>query len=314
MNALTQTQVYRSSKHNGGHDVSPPVIEHKLHELDARSILNRSSFTPTARRVSPGDGLAAEQRLGRVCLVGAGPGDPELLTLRAARRIAEADAVVYDNLVGEGILDLARKDALRIYVGKKAGNHALPQDDINRLLVELASRGLNVVRLKGGDPLIFGRGGEEMEDVLAAGFPCEIVPGVTAASGMAASTGIPLTHRDYAQTVTFTTGHLRDGSVNLDWVALARPHQTVVIYMGMGALEIICRELIAHGLPPETPAAVVHAATTPEQRIVTSPLRTLPDLTRQAGLRTPSLIVIGSVVELYDIAQTAAAARNACSA
>lgn len=237
---------------------------------------------------------------GRVCLVGAGPGDPELLTLRAARRIAEADAVVYDNLVGDGILDLARPDARRIYVGKQAGNHALPQDDINRLLVELASQGLNVVRLKGGDPLIFGRGGEEMEDVIEAGFACEIVPGVTAASGMAASTGIPLTHRDHAQTVTFTTGHLRDGSVNLDWEALARPHQTVVIYMGMGALEIICRELIAHGLPASTPAAVVHAATTPRQRIVTSPLGTLPDLTREAGLRTPSLIVIGSVVDMYD--------------
>jgi len=250
---------------------------------------------------------------GQVSLVGAGPGDPELLTLRAARRIADADALVYDNLVSKDILDLARTDAMRIYVGKKAGNHALPQEDINRLLIKLAGQGLKVVRLKGGDPLIFGRGGEERDDILSAGISCEVVPGITAASGMAASTGIPLTHRDHAQTVTFTTGHLRDGTVNLDWPALARPNQTVVIYMGLGALEIICQQLIEHGMPPDTPAAVVHAATTPRQRIVTSPLNTLSETTRAAGLRTPSLIVVGSVVSIYQQAETTTSAE-ACSA
>lgn len=250
---------------------------------------------------------------GQVSLVGAGPGDPELLTLRAARRIADADALVYDNLVGKGILDLARPDAMRIYVGKKAGNHALPQEEINLLLIKLAGQGLKVVRLKGGDPLIFGRGGEERDDILSAGISCEVVPGITAASGMAASTGIPLTHRDHAQTVTFTTGHLRDGTVNLDWPALARPNQTVVIYMGLGALEIICQQLIAHGMSPDTPAAVVHAATTPRQRIVTSPLNALSEATRAAGLRTPSLIVVGSVVSIYQPAEATTSAE-ACSA
>ncbi len=252
-------------------------------------------------------------RRGKVSLVGAGPGDPELLTLRAVRRISAADALVYDNLVGDGILDLARRDATRIYVGKRAGNHALPQEDINHLLVELAAKGLKVVRLKGGDPFIFGRGGEEMEDLVRAGIDCEIVPGITAASGMAAATGIPLTHRDHSQTVLFTTGHLRDGTLNLDWDALARPHQTVVIYMGLGALEIICRELLAHGLPADTPAAVVHAATTPRQRIVTSPLHALPEATRDAKLGTPSLIVVGHVVSLHELA-AALPALAACSA
>ncbi|WP_222948150.1 uroporphyrinogen-III C-methyltransferase [Thauera sedimentorum] len=245
--------------------------------------------------------ISPPARTGQVSLVGAGPGDAELLTVRAARRIAEADAIVYDHLVGDGILELARADAQRIYVGKEAGNHALPQEEINRLLVKLAGQGLSVVRLKGGDPFIFGRGGEEMQELVEAGIACEVVPGVTAASGMAACTGIPLTHRDHAQTLVFTTGHLKDGTVNLDWEALARPHQTVVIYMGLGALEIICSELIAHGLPADTPAAVVHAASTPRQRMVTSPIRSLPATVRAAGLRTPSLIVIGPVVDLHHV-------------
>ncbi|MDO9600477.1 MAG: uroporphyrinogen-III C-methyltransferase [Azoarcus sp.] len=238
---------------------------------------------------------------GKVALVGAGPGDPELLTLRAARRIAEADAIVYDQLVGEAILDLAKPSARLIYAGKKAGNHALPQDEINELLVDLARRGLNVVRLKGGDPFIFGRGGEEMQRLVACGIACEVVPGVTAAAGMAACTGIPLTHRDHAQTVVFATGHLKENTVDLDWTALARPHQTVVIYMGLGALEIICRELITHGLPGSTPAAVVHAATTPRQRIVTSTLAMLSADVRAAALKTPSLIVVGTVVDLHPV-------------
>ncbi|THF65961.1 uroporphyrinogen-III C-methyltransferase [Pseudothauera nasutitermitis] len=251
---------------------------------------------------------------GRVSLVGAGPGDAELLTVRAARRIAEADALVYDHLVSDDILELVRPEAQRIYVGKEAGNHALPQEQINRLLVQLARQGLRVVRLKGGDPFIFGRGGEEMQELVEAGIHCEVVPGVTAAAGMAACTGIPLTHREHAQTLVLTTGHLKDGTVNLDWPALARPHQTVVIYMGLGALEIICAELTAHGLPADTPAAVVHAATTPRQQIVTAPLHALPASVRAAGLRTPSLIVIGPVVDLHHVLCTAVPAAMAFSA
>ncbi|THF57233.1 uroporphyrinogen-III C-methyltransferase [Pseudothauera rhizosphaerae] len=258
--------------------------------------------------------LGFETRTGRVSLVGAGPGDAELLTVRAARRIADADAVVYDHLVGDGILELVRPDAQLIYVGKEAGNHALPQDEINRLLVKLARQGLKVVRLKGGDPFIFGRGGEEMQELVEAGIACEVVPGVTAAAGMAACTGIPLTHRDHAQTLIFTTGHLKDGTVNLDWTALARPHQTVVIYMGLGALEIICTQLVAHGLPADTPAAVVHAATTPQQRIVTAPVRNLPASVRAAGLSTPSLIVIGPVVDLHHVLCPAAVEALALTA
>lgn len=249
---------------------------------------------------------------GRVSLVGAGPGAADLLTLRAAQRIAEADVIVYDHLIGEGILDLAKPGAQRFYAGKEAGNHALPQGDINRLLVDLARSGLNVVRLKGGDPFIFGRGGEEMEELVAAGIACEVVPGVTAAAGAGACTGIPLTHREHAQTVVFSTGHLKEGTVDLDWPALARPHQTVVIYMGLGALEIICHELIAHGLPATTPAAVVHAATTPAQRIVTGSLGGLAACVRQAALKTPSLIIVGSVVGLHAtlaVAQTNFAAQ-----
>ena len=237
--------------------------------------------------------------MGNVALVGAGPGDPELLTLKAARLIAAAQAVVYDHLVGTAILDLIPASAQRVYAGKEAGNHALPQEEINQLLIRLARQGLRVVRLKGGDPFIFGRGGEEMQDLRAAGIPCQVVPGVTSASGLAAYTGMPLTHRDFSQTLVFTTGHLKDGSLGLDWDVLARPHQTLVIYMGLGALEIICRELQAHGLPGDTPAAVVHRATTPAQRTVCANLENLAEAVRQAGLKPPALILIGPVVSLY---------------
>ncbi len=235
---------------------------------------------------------------GHVYLVGAGPGDPELLTLRGARLVAGADVVVYDNLVAPAIIDLAPAAAERIYVGKKAADHTLPQHEINALLVRLAQAGKRVVRLKGGDPFIFGRGGEEMEALQAAGLHCEIVPGITAAAGAGATTGIPLTHREHAQTLVFATGHLKDDTVDLDWEALARPNQTVVIYMGLGALDIICRELAAHGLPACTPAAVIHGATTAEQRSVYSTLGKLPAAVLEAGLRPPALIVIGDVVAI----------------
>jgi uroporphyrin-III C-methyltransferase len=235
---------------------------------------------------------------GKVFLVGAGPGDPELLTVKAMRLIARAQVVVFDHLVGDAIVELIPASARRVYAGKEAGNHALPQHRINQLLVDLANEGLDVVRLKGGDPFIFGRGGEEMAAVLAAGLECEIVPGITAAAGAASCTGIPLTHREHAQTLVFATGHLKDDTVDLDWAALARPRQTVVIYMGLGALDIICERMIAHGLPAHTPAAVIHAATTPGQCGVHSTLARLPAAVREAGIRTPALIMIGEVVAL----------------
>ncbi|MEN3373112.1 uroporphyrinogen-III C-methyltransferase [Dechloromonas sp. ZS-1] len=237
---------------------------------------------------------------GKVWLVGAGPGDPELLTLKAARLIARADALVYDHLVGDGIMDLARPDARRIYAGKEASKHTMPQGDINQLLVDLAREGLSVVRLKGGDPFIFGRGGEELETLVGSGIPFEVVPGVTAAAGCGAYSGFPLTHRDHAQSVTFVTGHLKDGTVNLDWPALARPKHTVVFYMGIGAAEEICRQMINHGLPSMTPAAVVRNGTQKDQQTVLGTLGTLPHRIAESGIKPPALIVVGSVVGLHE--------------
>jgi uroporphyrin-III C-methyltransferase len=236
---------------------------------------------------------------GRVALVGAGPGDPELLTLRAARLLAEADVVVYDNLVGPGVLDLVPARVERVYVGKERANHSVAQPRINELLVRLAVRGQRVVRLKGGDPFVFGRGGEELQALAAAGIPFEVVPGITAACGVAASAGIPLTHRDHAQTCLFVTGHLKDGTCNLDWPALARPRQTVVIYMGLGGLPEICAQLIAHGLPPGHPAGVVEQGTLPGQRVVAATLGDLPQRVAEAGLRSPCLTIVGEVVSLH---------------
>lgn len=236
---------------------------------------------------------------GKVWLIGAGPGDPDLLTVKAARLIAQADALVFDHLVGDGIMDLVRADARRIYAGKEASKHTLPQEAINSLLVDLAREGLAVVRLKGGDPFIFGRGGEELETLAASGIPFEVVPGVTAASGCAAYSGFPLTHRDYAQAVTFVTGHLKDHTVNLDWPALARPNQTIVFYMGIGAAAEICRQMIRHGLPPQTPAAVVRNGTLAKQQTLLATLDTLPQHIDEAGITPPALIVVGSVVNLH---------------
>ena len=239
-------------------------------------------------------------RPGWVYLVGAGPGDPQLLTLKAARLLSEADVIVHDNLVAPAILALAAPTAERIYAGKQRGDHALAQEEINALLVRLAKSGRRVVRLKGGDPFIFGRGGEEVETLAADGVPFEIVPGVTAAAGVAAYAGIPLTHRDHAQACVFVTGHLQDGSMALDWAGLARPRQTVVIYMGLTGLPVLCEQLIAHGLPADWPAAIVQRGTQPEQRTVTGTLTTLPALAAAAQLRAPTLIIVGSVVTLRD--------------
>ncbi|MDP1653116.1 MAG: uroporphyrinogen-III C-methyltransferase [Rhodocyclaceae bacterium] len=237
---------------------------------------------------------------GTVYLVGAGPGDPELLTLRALRIIGEADILVYDQLVSEAILALVNPTAERIYAGKQRGNHAVPQDDLNLLLVKLAQQHQRVVRLKGGDPYTFGRGGEEVETLRENGIPFEVVPGVTAAAGVAAYAGIPLTHRNYAQACVFVTGHLKDGSMNLDWPGLARRRQTVIIYMGLHGLSYLCEQLIAHGLPSDWPAAIVQQGTTPNQRTVTGTLATLPSLAEAAGLKAPTLIIVGEVVRLKD--------------
>ncbi len=239
-------------------------------------------------------------RKGSVYLVGAGPGDPELLTLRAAALLAEADVVVYDALVSPLILDRIAPTAERIYAGKERGNHSLPQEDINSLLVRLARQDRRVVRLKGGDPYTFGRGAEEVETLAAHGIPFEVVPGITAAAGVSAYAGIPLTHRDHAQACVFVTGHLKDGSMNLDWAGLARPRQTVVIYMGLHGLPTLCAKLVEHGLPPDWPAAIVQRGTTAEQRTVAGTLATLPDLAAAAALKAPTLIIVGQVVGLRD--------------
>jgi uroporphyrin-III C-methyltransferase len=243
---------------------------------------------------------ASRAACGSVHLVGAGPGDPELLTLRAARLLREADVVVHDHLVGDGVLALIGAQAERLYVGKERARHSLPQEEINALLVRRARAGQRVVRLKGGDPFVFGRGGEELQALVAADVPFEVVPGITAACGVAAYAGIPLTHRDCAQSCTFVTGHLKDGSCNLDWVALARPRQTVVIYMGLSGLAEICAQLIAHGLPADWPAAVVSNGTQATQRVVCATLGTLADAVARAGLASPCLTIVGEVVRLRD--------------
>ena len=270
-----------------------------------------SPFKPELRLVRTS---SVAGRTGRVSLVGAGPGDADLLTLRALRAIQRADVIVYDNLVGKDVLALVPYDTETIYVGKRMRRHALPQQEINKLLVALSRQGRYVVRLKGGDPFIFGRGGEEAEFLAQHGVPCEVVPGITSANGASCYAGIPLTHRDLAQAVVFVTGHRRDGGCDLDWPSLARPRQTLVIYMGITNLPQIARELIAHGLPWRTPAAVVERATTSAQRTIAATLEALPQEALRHGVRPPALVIVGEVVGLQhgmQATQLAAAALTA---
>jgi len=240
------------------------------------------------------------QDVGEVYLVGAGPGDPDLLTFRALRLMQQADVVVYDRLVAKPILDMTRHDAEHIYVGKERDKHTMRQEEINKLLARLAKAGKRVVRLKGGDPFIFGRGGEEIDTLAAEGVPFQVIPGITAAAGCASYAGIPLTHREYAQSVTFVTGHLKDGSINLNWDMLAQPNQTVVFYMGLVGLPVICRELQAHGVPADMSIALIQQGTTHMQRVYTGTLASIQEILAKEKPKPPTLIIVGRVVELQD--------------
>ncbi len=236
-----------------------------------------------------------------VYLVGAGPGDPDLLTLKACRLLNRADVVVYDRLVSEEVLELVPPGAMRICVGKQPNNHPVPQPEINQLLVRLARAGRTVVRLKGGDPLIFGRGSEEAEILAAEGVHFEVVPGITAASGCAAACGIPLTHRGVATGVRFLTGHCRaDGKLDFDWDGLADPQTTLVIYMGLANIGQISGELMAHGLASDTPVALINNGTTPRQRLLVSCLDCVSEAAQEAAFSGPVLFVVGQVVALAE--------------
>jgi len=241
-----------------------------------------------------------KQPIGEVYLVGTGPGDPDLLTFRALRLMQQADVVLYDRLIGEGILNLVRRDAQRIYVGKLPKNHTVPQEEIGKMLIRLAQEGKRVLRLKGGDPFVFGRGGEEIETLSENGITFQVIPGVTAATGCAAYAGIPLTHRDHAQGCIFVTGHEKDGELNLNWNSLIQPRQTVVVYMGLSSLGPITEGFVTHGADPETPAAIIENGTREGQRVITGTLASLPGKTAEAGIKSPALIIVGSVVTLKD--------------
>lgn len=274
--------------------VSGPVAEHIFSsQLTQAESLMESQLQEAAV-------VGDQPPRGEVYLVGTGPGDPDLLTFRALRLMQQADVVLYDRLIGDGILNLVRRDAERVYVGKLKNNHIVPQEEIGRMLIELAQQGKRVLRLKGGDPFVFGRGGEEIEALSERGIAFQVVPGVTAANGCAAYAGIPLTHRDHAQACVFVTGHEKDGELNLNWNSLIQPRQTVVLYMGLSSLEAITSGFLNHGAPPSTPAAVIENGTRAGQRVITGTLESLLEKTSEAKVKSPALIIVGSVVSLRE--------------
>lgn len=287
-------------------------VKEKIANPDERRIFWEDLYaSPLKEQVFNGNEDAADQLIeqalqewktpkGEVYLVGAGPGDPELLTLKALRLMQQADVVIYDRLVSEPIMDLCRRDAEKIYVGKARSNHAVPQEGINALLVKYASQGKRVCRLKGGDPFIFGRGGEEIQELFDAGITFQVVPGITAASGCSAYAGIPLTHRDYAQSVRFLTGHLKEGSPELPWNELVYENQTLVLYMGLVGLENICQQLIAHGQRPNMPVALISKGTTPEQKVIVGTLADISSKVAEHHIQAPTLTIIGEVVSLRE--------------
>jgi uroporphyrin-III C-methyltransferase/precorrin-2 dehydrogenase/sirohydrochlorin ferrochelatase len=274
--------------------ISGPVAEHLFSsQVEEADLLMENLLDEAAKE---GD----QPPVGEVYLVGTGPGDPDLLTFRALRLMQQADVVLYDRLIGEGILNLVRRDAERIYVGKLTNDHSVPQEEIGNMLIRLARQGKRVLRLKGGDPFVFGRGGEEIEALSENGVTFQVIPGVTAAVGCASYSGIPLTHRDHAQGCMFVTGHEKDGKLNLNWKSLIQPRQTVVVYMGLSSMAAITKGFIANGADPATPAAVIENGTRAGQRVITGTLESLSEQTAVAGIKSPALIIIGGVVTLRD--------------
>lgn len=274
--------------------ISGPVAEYLFsNQLEEAGTLMEKLLQEASK---PGDKTAT----GEVYLVGTGPGDPDLLTFRALRLMQQADVVLYDRLIGDGILNLVRRDAERIYVGKSPQEHVVPQEQIGQLLIRLAKEGKRVLRLKGGDPFIFGRGGEEIEALSENGIAFQVIPGVTAANGCASYSGIPLTHRDHAQSCVFVTGHEQEGELNLNWQSLIQARQTVVIYMGLTSMAAITAGFVSNGADPQTPAAIIENGTRPGQRVVTGTLQSLPERAAEKGIKSPALIIIGSVVTLRD--------------
>lgn len=285
----------RFSDVNGRRNFWESVMEGPISEL----VLQGNETDAEQALASALDSEKGDKTEGSVYLIGAGPGDPELLTFKALRLMQKADVVVYDRLVSPQIMEMVRRDAEKVYVGKAKSKHTLPQEEISDLLVKRALQGERVVRLKGGDPFIFGRGGEEIEKLVEHNIDFQVVPGITAANGAASYAGIPLTHRDHAQSVVFATGHLQDNTINLDWPALVQKNQTLVFYMGLTGLSIICEQLVNHGMDSTTPIALVESATTENQKVTVGTLESIVEIAAQTTIKPPTLIIVGSVVSLH---------------